>query len=103
MTPEILKAIAGALVTELRRREVCRELGIHHSRIYRELKRRSEFALWFKELGAASRFERENRIFELHPMPRQSRKTQRVPRRRTLQPRQRSRREDRSRQHYQQA
>ena len=65
--------IAVALAKGLQRREVCRELGIHHSRLYRELARFPEFRRWMECQEAESRLERENRIFELHPMRRRYR------------------------------
>jgi IS30 family transposase len=65
-----VKRIADAIARGLRRREVCRELGIHHSRLYREIERSAEFRTWLEAQEMASKWDRENRIFELHPMRR---------------------------------
>jgi len=59
--------IAAALGRGLRRREVCRELGIHHSRLYREIERFPEFAEWLHNQEAATRWTRESRAFDIHP------------------------------------
>ena len=59
--------MAAALARGLRRREVCREVGIHHSRLYRELNQSPEFAAWLRGLEESARWTRECRAFDLHP------------------------------------